>query len=248
MPRCSAAMLWLVSMIAICDHAHADEPKPQAVPAARVRELLAAMDVVVAPDGAISSVVPDAALPEPIRQLLVKRVSQWRYEAPMWLGKPAQLSTRLILVLQPVPTTSGGYALQVLRLGGEWDADSEFAPRPPHYPLTAKMKGIGGVFVYTIRVEADGSPANIQRRYPQDVKNKIIRALDDSAQASIQDWRWPPFLVNGAPVACDVIMPITYIPSGAPPPTSIDWKHDEVLMTQKCPQPALATRIENLIL
>lgn len=248
MRRISMAILWLLAAITMFDRAHAGDGKPQVAQATQGRELLAAMDVVVAPDGAITSVVPDATLPEPIRQLLVKRVSQWRYEAPMWLGKPAQLSTRMILALQPVPTTSGGYALRVLRQAHEADTGPVFSPRFPEYPYAAKRRGVGGVFVYSMRAEADGSLTHIQRRHPQDVDDNLIRALDESAQAFIQDAHWRPFIVDGAPVACDVLMPITFTVTGSPPPANIDLKPVLDTMTERCPRPVLATKIENLIL
>ena len=219
-------------------------------PATPVRELIVAMDVTIAPDGAVASVVPDATLPEPMRQLLVKRVSQWRYEVPMWQGKPAKLSSRLALRLLAVPTTTGGFVMRVVSTAGEDGTGTPFGRVAPIYPHSAVRRGVGGTFVYSQRVHADGHVTDIKRLYPEDVSNKMIKAMDESSQLSLRASRWRPVVVNDEPVACDLITPINFRSAGTDVAGKlpVDTKAMRGALAQPCPSTWLKTKIENTIL
>lgn len=205
-------------------------------------------DVVVAADGSVVQVIPAADLAEPIRALLIKRVSQWRYQAPLWHGQPVQLTTHMGLRLQAVPTTTGGFAVRVLRIETRFDKDSEWGPRAPDYPDGAQRRGVGGQFVYAMRVETDGSLTNAKRIFPEKDGDKYAVALDEAALASISESRWRPSIVNGSPVACDVLFPITFSTQDSEPLPAIDLKQYKDGMKDPCPSAKLETKIENTIL
>ena len=223
--------------------ATAADDKPSQVP-----EILAAIDLVVAADGSVSGVVPDATLPEPLRKLLIARVSQWRYQVPTWQGKAAQVSTRLLLRLQAVPTTTGGFVMRVLGPSLERNEEPRYSLKAPDYPQTASRKRLGGTFIYVLRVEADGSFTSIQRKYPEDTSEKPMQALDESAQKAIMASKWRPFVVNGAPVSCEMLLPIVFLLPGVEPPAPVDSKPFQAALTDACPELTLETKIENTIL
>jgi hypothetical protein len=245
--RVTMSTLACLLVVAACGAAHAGDAKPQA--ASPGHHLLASMEVIVAADGSVASVTPDAALPEPIRQMLVKRVSQWRYSVPMWQGKPVQLSTRLKLRLQPVPTTSGGMVLRVLGGSNELEIATADAAGiiPPRYPHGAAIKKIGGTFTYVVRVQPDGSASNVRRVLPLEPTHDYFREMDESAQAALRSSRFPSSVVDGSAIACDRMVPIVFMPPDQPPvPQDATSAKDAIEL--RCPTATLETRIENLIL
>jgi hypothetical protein len=235
-----------LSIGAIAPGAHAQQAA--ASPGTGAQDILAGVQVVVAADGSVASVVPDAALPEPIRAGLVKRVSRWHYKAPMWQGQPVSISMRQGLRLQAVPTTSGGYALRVVGEAYVPDPDPKYVLQWPDYPTSLRRKKIEGALTYAIHVGADGRATDVRRRYPEGSLDAAGQALDESARAAIALSSWHPFLANGTPVECDLLYPVVFMmKDGAPPPAE---SHSESLATglQLCPKAALETKIEGTLL
>ena len=217
-----------------------------AAPATTVSEIKAGMTVVVAADGSVASVVPDAGLSEPIRAGLIKRVSQWRYKVPMWEGRAVSLEIRQGVRLQFVATTSGGYAVRVVGPAYVKDPDPRFALVPPRYPKRENIRGVTGTFAYAMRVGVDGHLSQIRRIYPEGGLDRYAKALDAAALASIEGEMRRPILVDGVPVSCEVTFPFTFLVDGAKP-EKLDLKPLEVGM-QKCPVTELETRIEGTLL
>jgi hypothetical protein len=205
------------------------------------------MQVVVAADGSVASVVPDATLPAPIRAGLVKRVSQWHYKAPMWQGKPVSISMRQGLRLQAVPTTSGGYALRVMGETYVPDPDPRYVMQPPDYPAWLRRKNLSASLAYAIRIGADGRPVDVRRRYPDGPQDAAGAAFDESSRAAIALWLWHPHTVNGTPVACDILVPMDFVMGGDEPPAAPDRKSLEAGL-QLCPGAKLETKIEGTLL
>ncbi len=216
-------------------------------PATGAQDILAGMQVVVAADGSVASVVPDATLPEPIRAGLVKRVSQWHYKVPVWQGKPASISMRQGLRLQAVPTTSGGYALRVMGEAYVRDPDPRYVLQPPDYPTWLRRKNLSASLAYAIRIGADGRPVDVRRRYPDGPQDAAGTAFDEASRAAIALWLWHPYLVDGAPVACDILLPMDFVIAGDEPPPAPDLKSLEAGL-QLCPGTKLETKIEGVLL
>ena len=212
-------------------------------------EVIAGTNITIEKDGTVGNVVPDTALPEPIRQLLVKRVSQWRYEVPMWEGNPASVAHHLIVRLMAVPTTGGGFALRVSGLGNEWNAGSEFGPRPVMYPEAAMRQGIGGTFSYVVRIGQDGNVDRVRRLLPETVSDRVRKSLDEASRTALLTSRFRPFVVNGLAVACEISLPMSFIPPG-----KRDAPKEELpalasaALESPCPKPVLITQIENTLL
>lgn len=207
----------------------------------------ASMDVVVAADGSVASVTPDAALSAPIRAGLIRRVSQWRYSVPMWQGRAVSLGIRLGIRLQPVPTTSGGFALRIIGEKYVPDPDPQYRMKPPRYPRHENRFGRGGVLVYTLRVDTAGGVSDVRLVYPDGPLDSSGKAFDLASREAFAAARFRPVLVDGTPVACTRSIPITFTAAGNEPPAAPDLdplKDDP----QKCPQTTLQTRIEGVLL
>jgi hypothetical protein len=210
-------------------------------------EIVAAMDVVVAPDGAVASVVPDPGLPELLRDMLRKRVSQWRYRVPMWHGAPASLLIHTRLILQPVPTTTGDFALRIA-------PTRSLAPGPgfdlklPAYPRSALVAKVGAQFVYLVHLQPDGSMAQATRLVPEGLLDQHGRELDAAGLDAVRASRQPPLLANGAAIGCDLLYPMTFTPpqgDAHSPPDLAALKSD---MPDLCPNTELETKVEGTML
>jgi len=239
------ALALALSMGAMASGVHAQQAASS--PGTGAQDIRAGMQVVVAADGSVASVMPDAALPEPIRVGLVKRVSQWHYKVPMWQGQPVSTSTRLGLHLQTVPTTSGGYALRVLGEDYVPDPDPRYVFKPPAYPSSLNRKGVGAALAYAIHVGTDGRPTDVRRVYPEGTLDPANTAFDESAQAAIATWLWHPFLANGAPVECDVLLPLSFTVKDGTPPVQPDRKSLQGGL-RLCPDTGLETKIAGTLL
>lgn len=214
-------------------------------PIAAAQDILAGMRVVVAADGSVTSVVPDAALPEPIRTGLVKRVSQWHYTVPRWQEQAVATSMREGLRLQLVPTTGGGYALRIV--GTAYVPDPEYDFRPPVYPAWLLRKGVGATLIYAVRIGIDGRATDVRLRHPEGALDRAAKAFDESARAAIVSWSWPSQLANGAPVACDVLYPVVFGIRGR----ELSARPDRELLEsglQLCPKAELQTLIDGTLL
>lgn len=252
--RMMVKQMWLgivlMAIVLLQADAGAQNTAAPASPANQSREMVAGMEITIAPDGSVTRVLPATTLPEPVRQLLVKRVSQWRYEIPLWNGKPAQVDSYLILTLLAVPTTTGGFVLRVSKLGGEWDLQSGFGPGVPVYPESAMRREIGGVFAYALRLRPDGNVETVRRIYPEKASDPIRKAIDESAQRGLSRSRFRPHVVGGVAVTCEIALPITFTPpdaNGLSKEKIPDGMLDAALRTP-CPKLALETKIENTML
>lgn len=223
--------------------------KAPATPAGHGSEMIAGMDITIGADGSIANVLPAATLPEPIRQLLLKRVPQWRYEVPMWEGKPASVAHHLILRLVAMPTTSGGFVLRILGQGSEWHAGSEYSPKAPNYPEAAMRQEIGGTFSYALRLGQDGRIDRVRRLYPETLSDSIRKSMDEAAQYALRATRYRPVIVNGVAVVCETNLPYVFTPAGKRDvPKEKIPEFARAGLETPCPKLTLSTNIENMIL
>lgn len=243
-------MAWLVAaatglpMVAAAQQANAPVTS-----AAKGSDIIAGMDLLVAADGTVASVNPAAALPEPLRQQLVKRVSQWRYEVPMWEGQPASVTHHLILRLLAMPTTTGGFAIRIAGVGSEWHAGSEYVPKTPVYPQAAMRQNIGGVFSYALQLRPDGSVEGVRRLYPETLSDGIRKSIDVAAKAALLGSRYRPVVVNGVAIACEVALPIVFSAPDQPSDTKPRMPESaRDALRSPCPTLVLSTHIENTML
>lgn len=239
-----------ILLLAVCVPSHAAGPTP----ATRAAEFSAEMDISVATDGSVASVVPDATLPAPVRQLLVQRVSQWRYRPATWQGRNVPYDTRVALRLQGVPTTQGGYALRVLGFGSLRNPESRW-PAPPRYPPSAQRQGIGGTFIYAVMIDTDGDVAELRLIDSPQIGGKYQKELDQASREAILAGKFSPAKVEGNAVACVRLVPMSFA-TGEPIPDTKEAREARKAMlnalrgqvAESCPLATLETEIENTLL
>lgn len=205
---------------------------------------IVAMDVVVAPDGRIARVEPDDDVMDPVRAALLRRVPEWRYAAPTWEGRPVEVTMRLALRLHFVPVHGGGYAMRV----------TEVAPDPairitaPEYPQRAMRRGLGGTFTYRVSVGEKGAALDVERTSALLSDDPVVAELESAARKTLERWRWPVPLVDGRPVACQLRVPIAFIPGAGGTSVPRQVPQPEVPFDRPCPTPALQTAIAGVLL
>lgn len=190
------------------------------------------MQVSVAADGNVASVVPEAGLPAGLNDALVEQVSQWHYTPATWQGKAVAVDTWLSLRLQAVPTTSGGFAVRVLGRGQKGQPRTVMTP--PVFPVSALRAGVNALLVYRVHVDSAGSTTPVERLFPK-VARGHYKSLDENSRKAIREFRRDPIRADGVAVACDMNYPITFTVGGAEPPP-----------TPELPQPGNACPIAHL--
>ena len=138
-------------------------------------------------------------------QSALQAVRQWRFEPPA--GGPTVFDTTIHFsdsapqtsrnaVREDSPLAGGG----AIRVGGNIKPPAKIQDVRPIYPADARDAGVQGVVVMEIRIEGDGqvSQARVVRSVPM---------LDEAALQAVQQWRFVPTLLNGAPVP--VVMTVT---------------------------------------
>ena len=209
--------------------------------AAAAGTIVADMKVHVASDGHVLEVIPDASVPAELHSLLRKRVSTWQFSVPMWKGQPVSMWTGYTLWMQPVPTTTGGFALRITP-GGTRMMDDDSPRKAPVYPEQLMRRGIGGQFVYEILLAADGTLRNVERRWPPGELDRDHRRLDESSRKAIAGSEWTPVVVDGAPVTCRLFYPIVFTPHGEKP-GKVELDQAKAATTDLCPTSHLETPV-----
>jgi TonB family protein len=140
------------------------------------------------------------AVPEPMRELLLACVTQWRFAPARRAGEPVDASVRLPFVVlapeEPLPEDRTMPKV-VFRV-------------PPVYPIGLRQAGMRGEVMVEFVVDTEGR-----------VKNPIVvrtlhPAFNEAALAAIQRWRFEPGRVAGRPVNTLMQQGISFTVGGAP--------------------------------
>ena len=83
---------------------------------------------------------------------------------------------------------------------------------PPDYPPEYACKQIGGTAVLNVSLAANGYPVQIVV-----FKSSGTKALDDSAVAAVNGWKFRPATVRGKPAPSKLQVPVTFAPPNPPP-------------------------------
>ncbi|WP_163843404.1 energy transducer TonB [Pseudoxanthomonas sacheonensis] len=243
----------LVLLIAMaCIPLQAKESKPEDM---QVRQIVVGMDVDVAADGAVSGVVPDLRLPADLRQLLVTRVSQWRYRPATWHGESVSTKAYLALRLSVAPEGSDGVVVRILGADSECAVDTGYCAEPPRYPAEAAQANTGGTFVYALAKDANGKMTGVRMLSPTGRPLHMVeRAMDKASRKSFETSRWRPSFANGNTVACEEVLPISFsMGSSSADGTgqaALEKLKEKMLpqLSEACPTVVLETAIENVLL
>lgn len=208
--------------------------------------LYASMEVDIAADGSVTKVAPGSELPQPFRDLLIARVSQWQFEPPQWQGVSVSTSTHVLLRLQAVPATNGSALRVVFREYEKGDRFKYGLPTQKYPPMAARRKK-GGDFFYAVRIGKDGVPVGVERKLPTELGDKYMKAMDEESQRSIMHALWRPFLADGQAVACTYVYAVSFSMDEVLPPAP-DTTAVRAAISDNCPEGELRTRIDNTML
>ena len=228
--RAAVAVLIAVAVQAVA----ATEPPAQI--------LEAGVGIAVAADGSVAAVAPEPGLPSGLSQALIKAVSEWRFTPATWHGKRVAVQEWMPLRLQPVPTTSGGYAIRILGRGSKPMPGMDM--HPPAFPRMAQRAGASAALVYRVHVDREGSMSPVARLYPKALEG-YLESFDASLLRAIAQSRRPPVTANGLPVACDFRIPYMFVGEDVVEPPK---RPDLLSIDNECPKATLETRIKDALL
>jgi protein TonB len=83
---------------------------------------------------------------------------------------------------------------------------------PPDYPPEYACRQIGGTAVLNVSLAANGYPVQVVV-----FKSSGTKALDDSAVAAVNGWKFRPATVRGKPAPSKLQVPVTFAPPNPPP-------------------------------
>lgn len=171
----------------------------------------ASVKVMVDASGKPVGIHAPADLPEPIAAAIEKRVASWIYMPAHRGSKPVAAVTYVEVGACAVPV-EGGYRLGVDFKGNGPRLHSDTGRLPsPSYPRALAMRGVGGAFVVSYAVQADGSTrlAGIEpagKRMKHEYRLAFEEALEDWAEGL----RYDPEQVDGQAVATTIRYPVRF--------------------------------------
>lgn len=198
-------------------------------------------------DGSVTNIEPDAALPEPIKAMIRKRVATWRYKPAQWQGKTAaSIPIEQTIKAVAVPTTQGGVALRIEEVTGKTlsgeASKKRFAMQPlPPFPPDLQKRGASAQLVYAILYDEAGKPQQVDLMYPAEL-DRNIRGFDEASRKTIAKWVAPKTF-DGMPISCRERRPIGFntgdesLPLRVPPEVASSFDK----YTDMCPLTTLET-------
>ena len=174
-------------------------------------------------DGVPTNIQPDAALSPPLQAMVRKRVAEWRYKLGVWQGKPVPGTISQRIVAEALPVASGGFALRIKEItyptvtldrNGDYKGINR---TPPVYPKELMRRAVGGVLVYSYRVDATGKAQDIQLVHPEK-SSRDMKLLDAASRAALAQWTFQPTMVGTERVDCRSLTPVTFNIGDTPMP------------------------------
>ncbi len=81
---------------------------------------------------------------------------------------------------------------------------------PPAYPEEARRARVQGVFVVAATIGADGAVTDAHLIYPVAARSDSRALMGDAAVAAVKTWRYEPARCQGAPIATDLNVTVTF--------------------------------------
>lgn len=174
--------------------------------------------------GKLLAVEANQDLPAAVRDFIEKRVATWHFSPPEQDGVTGPAVTYLTLGACALPVPEGGYRLAVdfKRNGPRYAGGPVF--RPPAYPRSANIRGIGASMVVTYVVDTHGR-ATLENLEYTDGASHRRDGFDESIDAWLRDMRFDPEQLAGKAVRTRIKTFVTFT-AGDQAPT-----RDEFLKT-----------------
>jgi TonB family protein len=162
----------------------------------------------------------------------IEAVKQWQYKPYLLNGEPVEVETKVMVnfTLAGSPPAEGvvGDAPGGIPPGGQGgivsstpgDADHPATPErvrvsqavmagllltkvPPQYPADAKDQRIQGVVLMKVNIDKEGNVSNIQL-----ISGHPL--LAPAAIEAVKQWKYRPYLLNGAPVEIETQIQVNF--------------------------------------
>lgn len=127
-------------------------------------------------------------------------------------GKPATPASQPRIIDEPPPPPTapvGPVAPSAPVAASGRDTPIPISQTPPRYPQEALRRDIGGTVRVRVTVASDGSVDRLEL-----AESSGNRYLDRAAMEAVRRWRFQPAVRDGQPVVADVVVPISFDPSG----------------------------------
>lgn len=171
----------------------------------------ASVKVTVDASGRPVGIDAPADLPEPIAAAIEKRVASWIY-MPARRGDERVPAVTYVSVGACAIPAEGGYRMGVDFKGNGPRLHSDTGRLPsPSYPRALAMRGVGGTFVVSYAVQADGSTrlAGIEP-VGKRMKHEYRLAFEEALEDWVESLRYDPEQVDGQAVATTIRFPVRY--------------------------------------
>lgn len=127
-------------------------------------------------------------------------------------GKPMAANSQPRIIDEPppppAPVAPVAPSVPVSAASGR-DTPVPISQPPPRYPQEALRRNAGGTVRVRVTVAIDGSVDRLEV-----AEGSGNRYLDRAAMEAVRRWRFQPALRDGQPVVADVVVPISFDPSG----------------------------------
>ena len=154
----------------------------------------------------MTSVLPDASLPDvlvkPVRQV----ASAWRFKPVRRNGQPATARTFAQVVVQVLAAQSDTYKIKVLYRGNGPRIDKAYMPAYP--PQMVASETVAALYLQGT-VQADGSMTDV-RLVDATVSGRPRKAFGNAMVEAIKHWRATPEQINGTTIATRMGFPIVF--------------------------------------
>ncbi len=154
------------------------------------------LHALIGKDGQVESLTAISG-PEELQGAALDAVKQWVYKPYLLNGEPTEVDTTVTINFNltppagPVKVSSG--VMQSQRVSSV----------PPVYPMDAKMIHLQGSVVMRALIGKDGKVEQLEA-----VSGPQI--LREAAMESVKQWRYKPFLLNGAPTEVETTVVVNF--------------------------------------
>jgi hypothetical protein len=190
-------------------------------------------EIVIGPDGSVTSHRLEAGLAPVVQALVDKNVKTWTFEPILSGGRAVSARTRMQLALSAVPDSDGNY---VLKLENVWFGlpQARNLHRPPSYPNAAIKAGVGARVLVLARLDDEGNVTDVHpyqtsldRRFGTEGRTERWRKQFERASlAAVKRWKFTPGeSIGGQTLESSVLVPLSFRLYGdGSRPSLGDWR------------------------
>lgn len=196
-------------------------------------EMSTAGEIVIGPDGRVTSHQLEAGLAPVVQALVDKNVKTWTFEPILSEGRAVSARTRMQLALSAVPDRDGNY---VLKLDNVWFGlpTARNLHEPPAYPPAAIKAGLGARVLVQARLDDEGNVVDVHPY--QTSLDRIVgtegrterwrKQFERASLAAVKRWKFTPGeSIGGQPLASIVLIPVSFqIYANSAGPSHSDWR------------------------